>query len=282
MQFWTDYRIVAGYRLQRNELTHHWRVLDPKNIRLAWGVFDDCAAAWQSAVATNAPDVTYRRVIILLHGLMRTPRSMTSLSVAIQKEIDGHIVIPTYASTRTSIANHAAAMRSVIEWLPGRPTIDFVAHSLGNIVIRHALADWKRDDPSNIYKLLHRMVMLGPPNQGAMIAKRLARLGLFELITGQSGLELGRDWNTLVKRLAIPEFPFAIVAGIIATMGGRHPLIEGDSDLVVGGEETHLNGATQEIQVPYVHSVLMDAVPVQRFVIDFLEEREDSSTMPKA
>ena len=38
--FWDDVANVKGWRLQRNKLTQHTRILDPDNIRRAWGGID--------------------------------------------------------------------------------------------------------------------------------------------------------------------------------------------------------------------------------------------------
>ncbi len=273
MQFWTDFRWVAGVRLQRNEVTKHWRVLDARNVRQSWGSREDCEKSFDKLVQQLHPNLRYQRIVILMHGLMRTPRSMRSMASAIKATIPCETISPTYASSRAPMADHAEALRSIVESLPGEPIVDFVAHSMGNIVIRHALNDWKKlGDPMHALKRMHRMVMLGPPNQGATIAKRLAKTGLFGVIAGQGGLDLGRDWDQLQSNLAIPEFPFAIVAGRHSGPLSKHPLVEGDNDLVVSIEETHLEGAAVEIEVPVLHSFLMDSKEVQQKVIAFLSE----------
>ena len=278
LQFWTDYRLAADFRLQQNELTRHWRTLDPRKQRRAWGTRVACESVFDELIAPHLPLGGYQRVIILLHGLMRTARSMRSLASSLQGQglassPKAAVLSPTYASTRNSIAIHAAALRCLVESLPGKPTIDWVGHSMGNIVIRHLIADLQRDgDPAEVLPRCHRMVMLGPPNQGAMIAKRLAATGLFGLLVGQGGLELGPQWENLRSRLATPPFPFAIVAGKISAAAGNHPLLEGESDLVVRVEETHLDGAARELEVPVLHSFLMDEPEVQRFIVQFIDE----------
>ena len=35
--FWTELANVKGWRLQRNDITRHCRILDPDDIRRAWG-----------------------------------------------------------------------------------------------------------------------------------------------------------------------------------------------------------------------------------------------------
>lgn len=272
LQFWTDYRWISGCRLQKNAITGHWRVLDARNVRQAWGTREECDSAFLELTGRSIGDVRYEHMIVLMHGLMRTPRSMRSLSNALVAHKLGTLVAPCYASTRLPIAEHAAAFRELVESFPGQPTMDIVGHSLGNIVVRHAIGDWQRDgDPNRVLARMKHMVMLGPPNQGATIARRLAKTGIFGIITGKGGLELGRDWGALRSKLAIPPFPFAIVAGKLDSKYVSNPLVEGDGDFVVSVEETHLDGAAVEIDVPTIHSFLMDDPSVHEFVANFLQ-----------
>lgn len=272
MQFWTDYRWNAGCRLQRNAITYRWRVLDSNDMRHAWGSLEDCKPAFEGLVQQNSANPIANHVIFLMHGLMRTPRSMRSLSKFLTVKNLGTTIAPSYASSRGAVATHAAAFRELVETLPGKPTIDVIGHSLGNIVVRHAIADWQRNgDPAGVLARMKHMVMLGPPNQGANIARQLAKTGLFGLVTGKGGLELGRDWGELQSRLAIPPFPFAIVAGKLESKFVSNPLVEGEGDFVVSIDETHLDGAAIEIEVPVLHSFLMDDPAVHAFVAQFIQ-----------
>ncbi len=279
MQFWTDHRWIEGCRLQKNALTGHWRVLDANNVRQTWGTLEVCETAFLDIAKSLVSSVQYARVILLMHGLMRTPRSMKSLSNFLLSKQIGIIIAPCYASSRAPIASHATAFRELVETLPGKPRIDIVGHSLGNIVVRHAIADWQtQGDPTGVLARMKHMVMLGPPNQGAMIARRLAKTGLFGIITGTGGLELGRDWATLQHRLATPPFPFAIVAGNLTASFVSNPLIERENDFVVSVDETHLDGAAIEIEVPVLHSFLMDDSKVQEFVARFFCDEQKLDT----
>ncbi len=272
LQFWTDYRWNSGCRMQKNAVTGHWRVLDADNIRHGWGPREECMSIYSELVKKTVGEVRFERIIFLMHGLMRTPRSMKSLSKALASKERGTLVAPSYASTRASIAEHALAFRELVESIPGEPSIDIVGHSLGNIVVRHAIGDWQRDnDPQGILVRMKHMVMLGPPNQGATIARRLAKTGLFGVITGKGGLELGRDWEEIQRKLAIPPFPFAIVAGKIDSTYISNPLVDGEGDFIVSVNETHLDGASVEMVVPTIHSFLMDDPSVQEFVANFFQ-----------
>ena len=196
---------------------------------------------------------------------------MNSLSKYLKSNQIGFTIAPCYASSRESIASHASAFRELVENLPCNPTIDIVGHSLGNIVVRHAIADWQSmGDSQDVIERMKHMVMLGPPNQSAAIAVQLARTGLFGVIAGQSGLELGRDRVNLQHRLAKPPFPFAIVAGNLSSSMISNPLIDRASDFVVSVNETELEGAAIKIEVPVMHSFLMDDKKVHAFIADFL------------
>ena len=271
-QFWTDHRWWHGWRLQHNHFTGHWRLLDGRNIRRAWGSREACLAKMaEQQSATDVP-VASRAVVVLLHGLMRSSDSMEPLETAFKARGDVLPIAFSYASTQASIDDHAAALCEWVEHLPGRPKISFVGHSLGNIVVRRSIAMWQRDrDREQVISRLHRIVMLGPPNQGSSIAKRLAKLGLFERITGSSGQELGAVWDELQQRLATPPCPFCIIAGDLSESPVKNPLLGGQSDFVVTLEETRLEGAAEYVTLPALHSFLMSDRGAQAATLRFIE-----------
>ncbi len=115
----------------------------------------------------------------------------------------------SYASTRDTIEHHAWALRELVDNLPGKPRVAFVGHSLGNIVVRRALGLWQEDDLQGVLPRIERVVMLGPPNQGSALARQLSGLGVFEVITGASGQELGRVWKISNRNWQRPPAPSA-------------------------------------------------------------------------
>lgn len=271
MQFWTDLRWWHGWRLQENQVTDHCRILDGSNVRHYFGSRAECEAQFQKYIDQNEWPEAPEKVVVFLHGLMRTHRSYLPLGKRVAAEIGMTPIYFGYASTRSPISSHAQALRGFLEGLPGNPKIHIVGHSLGNIVTRHAIADWNRDgDPRQVLKRLERFVMQGPPNQGAEIAKRLRSLDLFEIVTGRSGIELGGDWNSLKVNLATPSCQFGIVAGQLDTGPVRNPLVEGASDFVVSVEEAKLPGARDFLVLPVLHSFLMDDSAAQDATIRFL------------
>lgn len=271
-QFWTDHRWWHGWRLQHNLFTGHWRLIDERDIRRAWGSRDACLAALTRRQAEVTVPEPPNSVVVLLHGLMRSSDSMAPMATAFSARGDSLPISFSYASTQSSIEDHAAALREWVEHLPGQPKVSFVGHSLGNIVVRRTIALWQRDgDPERVLSRLHRVVMLGPPNQGSSIARRLATLGLFEKVTGTSGQELGAVWDDLQQRLATPPCPFCIVAGDLSESSLKNPLLAGKSDFVVTLEETRLDGAAEYVTLPVLHSFLMSDSAAQAATLRFIE-----------
>ncbi len=268
-QLWTDYRWRLGWHIQKNALTGHWRLLDPQQVRHAWGSRVACEASLDKLVPQC--DLPTQHVVILLHGLMRTSSSMAGLGEYVTQTTKLPVALFEYASTRASISDHAAALRELVADLPPDVKLSFIGHSMGNIVVRHALGDWQRAEDQKMLQRIQNIIMLGPPNQGASIARQLSKTGIFGWVTGEGGLELGPKWIEFEKKLSIPTCPFGIVAGNLPDSSFRNPLVEGASDFVVSVEETKLPGATDFLEVPRLHSFLMDDPTVQKAVANFLQ-----------
>ncbi len=268
-QVWTDHFWRQGWRIQQNALTGHWRLLDANNVRQAWGNRAACDAALRQQSLDDS-QLAHGQAIVLLHGLMRSASSMSALAESLSATLQRPIINFEYASTRGSIGDHAAALRELIAGLPAEVRLSFVGHSMGNIVVRHALGDWQRAEDQAILARVDHVVMLGPPNQGAAIARQLAKTGIFGWVTGKGGMELGPKWDDFEAKLAVPPCPFGIVAGHLPESSLRNPLVDGASDFVVGVEETHLAGETDFLEVPRLHSFLMDDPVVQQAVANFI------------
>ena len=135
-----------------------------------------------------------------------------------------------------------------------------LAHSLGALLLRHALA-------------LHPQlpvaacVLLGPPNRGSHVARRLsaAPVGRSVLACGLAhGLDgSAPDWPAHV--------PVRIIAGTRALGLGR--LIPGlavPNDGTVALEETRLAGATEPLVLDETHTGMLLSARVAEAVAEFL------------
>jgi len=260
-QFWTDVRYASGWRIQQNSQTGHFRLLDPRNVRHAWGNRLHCDQALdQLIVKGNAKPYT-GKVVIVLHGLIRTSSSMTTMAKHLRDEGKYATINFQYASTRKSVGDHAIALKSVIDQLgPNVTEINFVGHSLGNIVVRRYLGDTR--DPLTGKQgdsRINRVVMIGPPNQGSKMARILKSSVLFGTIAGVSGAELSRGWGVLQPSLATPTCEFGIIAGGQESDENlSNFVLKGKDDFTVSLEETKLVGAHDLLVRPLFHSTMMN------------------------
>jgi pimeloyl-ACP methyl ester carboxylesterase len=182
-----------------------------------------------------------------------------------------------YSSTRGTLDDHAESLARVIARLEGIETIDLVGHSMGNLVVRRYLGEAQAERPRwQVDTRLRRMVMLGPPNNGAQMATLIADLvsnnELARFVTGPSAWQLARHWNDVAGHLATPTFEFGVIAGGFEDSRGFNPLLAGDDDLVVCVHETRLPGAADFRITPCRHGRMMCDPEVQEYVLRFLAD----------
>ena len=147
-QFWTDIRNCGGWRIQRNAVSGHFRLIDQKNYRHCWGNEEQCHAFLDNKIDSGEARPATGRVVIVLHGLIRATGSMHQLGRYIDERSTMTALDFEYASTRQPISDHATALKAMIDRLGDEVTeINFVGHSMGNIVVRRFLADLDSADP---------------------------------------------------------------------------------------------------------------------------------------
>ncbi len=271
-QFWADELFFHEWHIQRNVFTGHCRLLDGSNLRHAWGSFDECRAKLAQIQQQRQLPPMRGPAVVVLHGLFRSAASMSRISRHLHEQ-GGYAVFNTsYPSTRGAVADHAQSLDKVIHSLEGIEEIHFVAHSLGNLVVRHYLGNHTQPElglqPDARIK---RMVMLGPPNQGAQMAEALSGVRLFHVVAGASASQLGRDWDQLAAKLVTPACPFGILAGGRSQEKGYNPWLGQDNDLVVSVESTRLAGAADFAVLPVLHTLMMDDRKVQEYTLRFLQ-----------
>lgn len=197
-QFWGDVHIFHDWRIQQRAGTENFRLLSPNEFCHAEGTFGQCRAKLEQIKPTLKLEPMRGRAVILLHGLAATRWTMRLLAEHLEKKGQYTIVNVEYPSTRQSMEDHARALARVVEGLPEVEQLNFVGHSMGNIVIRHYLADVAkqhgRQDPR-----LGRVVMIAPPNHGSLAATRLSDNSAFKAIFGKPGVQLGSEWSWLER-----------------------------------------------------------------------------------
>ena len=188
-----------------------------------------------------------RELVVLAHGLGRTPASMWWLARSLRAR--GYRVLnwgyPSY--TQPVAALGARLARDVAGATGDAPRVHFVGHSLGTVLIRWVLA---HDPPPRV----GRVVMLAPPNRGAQKADRVAPYAGWLL---PPLADLRTTAEATARALATPE---GVEVGIIA----------GARDRTVAVAETRLDGAAGHVLVPCGHTFIMLRRDVRRLVHGFL------------
>ena len=190
--------------------------------------------------------------VVLFHGALRSPIGMVPTARRLARH--GLDARPFgYATRRLSLADNAARLEQELRtWLGDRrpPVLGILTHSMGGLVARALLAR------PGVLELApqQRLVMLAPPNRGAVLAVRNRDFWPFQWLYGRAAAELQPP---RAAQLPPPPDSCATLILIGGTGDGRgfNPVIDGDDDGVVASAEAGLPGLTPEF-VGGVHSTL--------------------------
>lgn len=271
-QFWADVWFFHGWRIQCHALTGHYRLLDGANHRHASGTYEECRDNMDEIRTRDKLPPMEGKAVVVLHGLFRTRSAMASLGKSIADTGGYTTFCMSYPTTRGSVETHARSLDTVVRSLEGISEINFIAHSLGNLVVRHWLKDFasaERSLPKG--QSFGRMVMLAPPNRQPKLASILVRGAVAQFVAGPAAEELATGWEKLEPRLATPPFEFGVLAGGKGDGRGYNPLIPGDDDGVITVDSTRLPGARDFRLLPVLHSFFMNDKRVHEYAIRFFE-----------
>jgi triacylglycerol lipase len=212
------------------------------------------------------PVVHAADTVIILHGLGRTPLTMTRLEHDLRA--NGYAVRNLgYPSQHADIRTLAdATLGPVFDSAPAGARIHIVTHSMGGILVRQYLHD--HGTPAS----LGRVVMLAPPNHGSALVDRLSLLAVYRRLNGPAGSQLGTAPDSVPN--ALGPLPPGIELGVIAGNRSLNPLfsawLAGPDDGKVTVASTHLEGETAHLTVPRSHTWLMWRTDVLAQVRAFL------------
>lgn len=203
-------------------------------------------------------------LIVLLHGIARTSRSMRPMESALRAA--GYRTLNLdYPSRRHHLADLAGIVgqRLAAAGVTDAAKLHFVTHSMGGLVARQLLVD-----DQSLHTRIGRVVMLAPPSAGSEVADFLAPLPPYAWLYGPAGQQLttGRSvWRTP------PDFELGIVAGSSGwpyLLGNL--LLPRPHDGRVSVERTAVDGMRDHLVLPATHSFIMRLPEVQRQVLHFI------------
>ncbi|PZD71453.1 hypothetical protein C1752_06384 [Acaryochloris thomasi RCC1774] len=214
------------------------------------------------------PDNCAKAVVVLIHGLIRSARSLKQLRKRLLKQ--GFAVIGlNYPSRSANIVQLAEdgipkalqAAAEIGEHLP----VHFVTHSMGAILLRAYL----KEHPEFSFG---RAVMLGPPNKGSEVVDKLKGVPGFRLINGPAGFELSTGQDSTPKNLG----PVTGCVGVIAGVKPINPLLSRllpkPNDGKVSLASTKVEGMTDFLVVNASHTLMVDKREVIDQTLTFLQQ----------
>jgi len=189
--------------------------------------------------------------VLVVHGLACPKLFMMPLAVRLRRA--GFEAInwgyPSLLSPIERNARRLGRRLAELQWRTDVDSICLVTHSMGGMLARRACEEFELSK-------LHRVVMLGPPNQGSRAADAWARW----LGTALPPLrQLSARDGSYVRRLHVPQ---RVEIGIIAA----------SKDRVVSVPSTHLSGEADHCVVPTGHMRMLIRRDVAALVARFLRE----------
>ncbi len=198
-------------------------------------------------------------IVLLVHGLARTPLCFVRLARRLRAA--GHAPrtfgyaawAEPYERIVARLVRRLAALAD-----EGRPVV-LVGHSLGGLLLRHALPCVPRLD-------VKHLVMLGTPNRPPRIAARVRRWALFRAFARSSGALLASP--EAYRALPPVAVPYTIVAGTRRIPGMRAIFGDEPNDGLVALSETLLAAGDRPVAVPVRHPFLMTDRTVMALVLE--------------
>lgn len=212
---------------------------------------------------TDAP----RDVVLLVHGMGRTPLSMLLLAARLRRAG----AVPRHVGYVSAVESFDRIVARVAARLRDAPPVLAVGHSLGGLLLRAALP--------RVPRAVHprRLVLAGTPHRAPRWARALRAQPLYRLLTGDSGQLLADP----VRMAAIPSpaVPAVCIAGDAGPRWRWTPLGDVPNDLVVAVDEVRLDDALLEV-LPVRHTLMMHRASVAAVVLRELEAARQAADAP--
>lgn len=205
--------------------------------------------------------------VVLVHGIWMTGLELSLLARRL-RDCGYRTVLFHYHSLRNTVAQNASLLRAHINGL-GHTRVHLVGHSLGGLVILQAL----QDQPDLVKG---RIVLLGSPVNGSIIAQRLHRYRLSRWLIGHSGQQAllggGPRWR---GQQSLGIISGTRPVGVGRLLGG----FDGPNDGTVAVSETLLENVAASVSFQSSHFGLLASNAVAASVCVFLGQGNFSAAV---
>ncbi|MEM7129751.1 MAG: alpha/beta fold hydrolase [Chloroflexota bacterium] len=199
--------------------------------------------------------------IILIHGMGRTPLSMLPLQRRL-KQRDHRVHLFGYSSTFQSLARTTERLVQLIHSWGGTEPYALIGHSLGSVIIRNAYPQLYGHEPVASF-------FLAPPMVVCKAARIFSTVWPLRILGGEMGSLLARE--EFMQQLAMPKNT-KIYAGTAGPRADWWPLGHEPNDGVLSAEEASGSFREQVIEVPSIHTFIMNSAIVFDDIVSSLED----------
>ncbi len=170
----------------------------------------------------------------------------------------------SYQTRQGSIESHAAALVSYITQIASTDDeIYFISHSLGCVIISHALP--LLDDYN-----IKRAVFLGPPLRGSTVAAKLSSVSFIRRYFGRPFEQLAARQPVTLTGPIQDRISIGVIAGVLSKRWSLSPWFSEPNDFLVAVDETKVDGIQSHLELHCPHAVLMYAPHVLRATFNYL------------
>jgi len=208
--------------------------------------------------------------VVILHGIGHSRWNMYWVERAMKREgyATVNISYPSLDNEIPALAAYINAKLAAGKVWDRQGRVHFVTHSMGGLVARRYLDDFRADIPQ---EKMGRLVMIAPPNGGSEVADFLKNFPPYKWSFGPAGQQLTTAFRQ--TDTTVPWYETGIIAGtrgwpyFVATW-----LIDGEHDGRVAVEKTKMNGMKDHIALPATHSFISWKGDVHGQIKNFLNE----------
>ena len=196
--------------------------------------------------------------LILVHGLWYGAWSLRALSCRLCR-YGFKISRFAYPASSASLGAHAGSLYEFASTAES-DNLHFLGHSLGGLVILRMMSETPDLPPG-------RIVLLGSPLRGSIVARRMRNLPGSGKLLGAARTTLEAGYSRLPKDRETGLIAGSIGVGLGFFMGGT----DGPGDGTISLREASIPGLQDRMVLPVSHSCLLYSGKVARHAANFLE-----------
>jgi triacylglycerol lipase len=201
--------------------------------------------------------------VVLLHGYRRTSKCLLPLETILTSA--GYVVQNiTYPTTKYSIETITKEYVAPQIQNISCEKIHFIGHSMGGIVIRKYLSEYRQDN-------LGKVILIASPNNGSELVSTVYKVPWASRILGPAVMDLARG-SEFIHTLPKPYYR----VGIITASSSRNPIIsllldKGKNDGLVSVSSMLLDNEDDVVDINTTHNRILIDPLLGRYVQNFLK-----------